>query len=95
MTRRHVPRPEDLRDGTVEPGGSRCPAGEKTGEFADKLAPTASAGPRSGQEGHRLGVGMDKNSHMEIEAYVQSLLITAKDFPQTLQTGFAQLLKKK
>ncbi len=41
------------------------------------------------------GVGMDKNSHMEIEAYVQSLLITAKDFPQTLQKGFAQLLKKK
>jgi len=38
---------------------------------------------------------MDKNSHMEIEAYVQSLLITAKDFPQTLQKGFAQLRKKK
>jgi hypothetical protein len=31
---------------------------------------------------------------MEIEAYVQSLLITAKDFPQTLQKGFATLLKK-
>jgi len=41
------------------------------------------------------GVGMDKMSHMEIEAYVQSLLITAKDFPETLQKGFAQLLKKK
>ena len=41
------------------------------------------------------GVGMDKMSHMEIEVYVQSLLITAKDFPDTVQKGFAQLLKKK
>ncbi|HSR13937.1 MAG TPA: enoyl-CoA hydratase/isomerase family protein [Thermodesulfobacteriota bacterium] len=40
------------------------------------------------------GVGMDKMSHMEIEAYIQSLLITNKDFPETLKKGFAQLLKK-
>jgi hypothetical protein len=31
---------------------------------------------------------------MEIEALVQSLLITAKDFPEILQKGFAALLKK-
>lgn len=41
-----------------------------------------------------LGVGMDKMTHMEIEALVQSLLITAKDFPEILQKGFAALLKK-
>jgi len=41
-----------------------------------------------------LGVGMDKTTHMEIEALVQSLLITAKDFHEILQKGFAALLKK-
>jgi enoyl-CoA hydratase/carnithine racemase len=41
-----------------------------------------------------LGVGLDKMSHMEIEALAQSLLITAKDFPEVLQKGFAALLKK-
>jgi hypothetical protein len=41
------------------------------------------------------GVGLDKMTHMEIEALTQSLLITAKDFPETLQKGFAMLLKKK
>jgi enoyl-CoA hydratase/carnithine racemase len=41
------------------------------------------------------GVGLDKMTHMEIEALTQSLLITAKDFPETLQKGFATLLKKK
>jgi enoyl-CoA hydratase/carnithine racemase len=40
------------------------------------------------------GVGLDKMTHMEIEAYVQSLLITAKDFPETFQKGFSALLKK-
>jgi len=40
------------------------------------------------------GTGLDKNTHMEIEAYVQSLLITAKDFPETLKKGMATLLKK-
>jgi len=34
-------------------------------------------------------------THMEIEALTQSLLITAKDFPETLQKGLAALLKKK
>jgi enoyl-CoA hydratase/carnithine racemase len=41
-----------------------------------------------------LGVGLDKLTHMEIEALAQSLLITAKDFPEVLQKGFATLLKK-
>ncbi len=40
------------------------------------------------------GVGLDKMTHMEIEALVQSLLITAKDFPETLKKGFATLLKR-
>jgi hypothetical protein len=41
------------------------------------------------------GVGLDKMTHLEIEALTQSLLITAKDFPETLQKGFASLLKKR
>jgi enoyl-CoA hydratase/carnithine racemase len=40
------------------------------------------------------GVGLDKMTHMEIEIYVQSLLATAKDFPETLQRGLAGLLKR-
>jgi enoyl-CoA hydratase/carnithine racemase len=40
------------------------------------------------------GVGLDRMSHMEIEAYMQSLLITAKGFPETLQQGLAKLRKK-
>jgi len=41
-----------------------------------------------------LGGGVGKMTHLEIEALVQSLLITAKDFPETLKKGFATLLKK-
>jgi hypothetical protein len=39
-------------------------------------------------------VGLDKMTHMDIEVLVQSLLITAKDFPETLKKGFATMLKK-
>jgi hypothetical protein len=41
-----------------------------------------------------LGVGLDKMTHMEIEALVQSLLITEKDFPEALQEGVATLIGK-
>ncbi len=40
------------------------------------------------------GVGLDKMTHMEMEACIQSLLVTAKDFPETLKRGFAMLRKK-
>jgi len=46
------------------------------------------------QEGCGLGVGLDKMTHMEIEAYVQSLLITAKDFPATLKEGWPDFKEK-
>jgi len=39
--------------------------------------------------------GAQEFTRQIIEAYIQSLLVTAKDFPETLQRGFAQLLKKK
>jgi enoyl-CoA hydratase/carnithine racemase len=68
---------------------------EKTREFVDKLLQRPPLALGLAKKAIDWGVGMDKNSHMEIEAYVQSLLITARDFPQTLQKGFAQLLKKK
>ena len=68
---------------------------EKTREFVDKLLQRPPLALGLAKKAIDWGAGMDKNSHMEIEAYVQSLLITAKDFPQTLQKGFAQLLKKK
>jgi len=67
----------------------------KTREFVHKLLQRPPLALGLAKKAIDWGVGMDKNSHMEIEAYVQSLLITAKDFPQTLQKGFAQLLKKK
>lgn len=42
-----------------------------------------------------LGFGLDRMTHLEMEGYIQSLLITAKDFPETLQKGVAFLTKKK
>jgi enoyl-CoA hydratase/carnithine racemase len=68
---------------------------EKTRAFLDKLLQRPPLALGLAKKAIDWGVGLDKNSHMEIEAYVQSLLITAKDFPETLQKGFAQLLKKK
>ena len=68
---------------------------EKTQAFMAKLIQRPPLALGLAKRAIDWGVGMDKMSHMEIEAYVQSLLITAKDFPETLQKGFAQLLKKK
>lgn len=42
-----------------------------------------------------LGFGLERMTHLEMEGYIQSLLITAKDFPETLQKGLALLTKKK
>ena len=68
---------------------------EKTRTFVAKLLQRPPLALGLAKRAIDWGVGMDKMSHMEVEAYVQSLLITAKDFPETLQKGFAQLLKKK
>jgi len=68
---------------------------EKTGAFLDKLLQRPSLALGLAKRAVDWGVGLDKMTHMEIEAYVQSLLITAKDFPETLQKGLAALLKKK
>ena len=68
---------------------------EKTREFVDKLLQRPPLALGLAKKAIDWGAGMDKNSHMELEAYVQSLLITARDFPQILQQGLAQLLKKK
>ena len=68
---------------------------EKTQTFVAKLTQRPPLALGLAKRAIDWGAGMDKMSHMEIEAYVQSLLITAKDFPKTLQKGFAQLLKKK
>ncbi len=68
---------------------------EKTREFVDRLLQRPPLALGLAKKAIDWGVGMDKSSHMEIEAYIQSLLITAKDFPQTLQKGLAQLTKKK
>ena len=67
---------------------------EKTQAFLAKLLQRPSLALGLAKRAVDLGAGLDKMTHMEIEAYVQSLLITAKDFPQTLQKGFATLLKK-
>ena len=68
---------------------------EKTRAFLAKLLQRPPLALGLAKRAIDWGVGMDKMSHMEIEAYAQSLLITARDFPETLQKGFAQLLKKK
>ena len=68
---------------------------EKTHAFMAKLIQRPPLALGLAKRAIDWGVGMDKMSHMEFEAYVQSLLITAKDFPETLQKGFSQLLKKK
>jgi enoyl-CoA hydratase/carnithine racemase len=67
---------------------------EKTQAFLAKLIQRPSLALGLAKRAVDWGAGLDKMTHMEIEAYVQSLLITAKDFPQTLQKGFATLLKK-
>jgi len=67
---------------------------EKTQSFLGKLLERPSLALGLAKRAVDWGAGVDKMTHMEIEAYVQSLLITAKDFPQTLQKGFAMLLKK-
>ena len=68
---------------------------EKTRDFVNKLLLRPPLALGLAKKAIDWGVGMDKNSHLEIDAFVRSLLVTAKDFPQTLQKGFAQLLKKK
>jgi enoyl-CoA hydratase/carnithine racemase len=67
---------------------------EKTHAFSRKLLQRPSLALGLAKRAVDWGVGLDKMTHMEIEGYVQSLLTTAKDFPETLQRGFAMLLKK-
>ena len=67
---------------------------EQTNLFLAKLLQRPSLALGLAKRAIDWGVGLDKMTHMEIEALVQSLLITAKDFPETLKKGFATLLKK-
>jgi enoyl-CoA hydratase len=67
---------------------------EQTNLFLAKLLQRPSLALGLAKRAIDWGVGLDKMTHMEIEALVQSLLVTAKDFPETLQKGFATLLKK-
>jgi len=68
---------------------------EKTHAFLRKLLERPPLALGLSKRAVDLGGGLDKMTHMEIEALAQSLLITAKDFPETLQKGVAALLKKK
>jgi enoyl-CoA hydratase/carnithine racemase len=68
---------------------------EATQGFLNKLLQRPSLALGLAKRAIDWGAGLDKMSHMEMEAWVQSLLITAKDFPETLQRGLAQLSKKK
>jgi len=67
---------------------------EQTNAFLAKLLQRPSLALGLAKRAIDWGVGLDKMTHMEIEALAQSLLITAKDFSETLQKGFATLLKK-
>jgi len=68
---------------------------EKTRAFLQKLCQRPPLALGLAKRAIDWGVGLDKMTHMEIEALTQSLLVTARDFPETLQKGFATLLKKK
>ena len=68
---------------------------EKTQAFLQRILQRPSLALGLAKRAIDWGVGLDKMTHMEIEALTQSLLITAKDFPETLQKGLATLLKKK
>jgi enoyl-CoA hydratase/carnithine racemase len=68
---------------------------EETRAFLEKLRKRPTLALGLAKRAVDWGVGLDKMTHMEIEAYVQSLLITAKDFSTTVQKGLATLLKKK
>ncbi len=68
---------------------------EETRVFLDKLRERPPLALGLAKRAVDYGVGLDKMTHMEIETYVQSLLITAKDFPATLREGMAKLSKKK
>ena len=68
---------------------------ENTRAFLEKLCQRPALALGLAKRAIDWGVGLDKMTHMEIEMYVQSLLVTAKDFPQTVQKGIAALLKKK
>jgi len=66
----------------------------KTNAFLAKLLQRPSLALGLAKRAVDWGAGLDKMTHMEIEALVQSLLITANDFPDTMQKGIAALLKK-
>jgi enoyl-CoA hydratase/carnithine racemase len=95
MTGDMVPAPRAYEMGLVNQVVPDSLLEEKTQAFIAKLLQRPPLALGLAKKAVDWGVGMDKMSHMEIEAYVQSLLITAKDFPETLKKGFAQLLKKK
>ena len=94
MTGDMIPAKRAYEMGLVNQIFPEAALGEKTQAFLAKLLQRPSLALGLAKRAVDWGVGVDKMTHMEIEAYVQSLLITAKDFPQTLQKGFATLLKK-
>ena len=67
---------------------------DQTNAFVAKLLQRPALAVGLAKRAIDLGGGVGKMTHLEIEALVQSLLITAKDFPETLKKGFATLLKK-
>lgn len=94
MTGDMIPAKRAYEMGLVNQIFPEAALGEKTQAFLAKLLQRPSLALGLAKRAVDWGAGVDKMTHMEIEACVQSLLITAKDFPQTLQKGFATLLKK-
>ncbi len=68
--------------------------GEKTQAFIAKLLQRPPLALGLAKRVIDLGFGLDRMTHLEMEGYIQSLLITSKDFPETLQEGIAFLTKK-
>ncbi len=94
MTGDMIPAPRAYQIGLVHrifPDGQ---LEEQTNAFMAKLLQRPALAVGLAKRAIDLGGGVSKLTHLEIEGLVQSLLVTAKDFPETLKKGFATLLKK-
>ena len=74
-----------------------CPADQLEKTVADFIAVLNDRPPRTLGLAKRLidqGAGLSKTVHMEMEAYVNSSLLTDPEFPQILMSGFQKLRGK-
>lgn len=94
MTGEMIPAPRAYEIGLVNYTYPEEILEEKTNEFIAKLLQRPPLALGLAKRAIDLGFGLDRMTNLEMEGYIQSLLITARDFPETLQKGLATLAKK-